>query len=167
MELTAEQVAALQTELEKLRTVNVELVAKHTRDKSKITELQSSFGDLQEQLAASQKALNAAVVDVPLRNMAEKLSNAPELFLEQFAKSYRVEMQDGKLTVMSIADNKPVDLPFERDAIAKHLTDEQHPQATTFRAIVVTSRASGAAGSTQSLRQDATGKPQKLQFGFR
>src|SRR5262249_36517751 len=140
---------------------------KKTKYKTRISELESSISGLRGQLSESQRALNAAVVDVPLRNMAEELSTAPELFLEQFAKAYRVEMQDGRLTIISTADSKPIKIAFERNAIAEYLTSEKHPQATTFRAIVITNRASGAASASTTPNQRGKGKTQPVQFGFR
>lgn len=54
-QLTHEQITALQTENETLRKTNQELVAKHSKDKARIAELESATTDLQSKLTDAGK----------------------------------------------------------------------------------------------------------------
>ncbi len=159
-QLTAEQIAAIQAENETLRRTNAELVEKSGKRKNRVEELEV-------QLAKTNDELYQMHVGAPLRGMAESVSNAPELWVEQFSKHYKLEMQDGKLTILSVADGKPVNVDFTRDALVKFLTDEAHPQAKTFRAITVTSRASGAGGIGPRASQGKQEATPKIHFGLR
>ena len=110
------------TEISTLRRVNAELVAKHARDKAKIEALQGETAALQAKLTEAGNTIKDATVSVPLKAMANSISKCPELFLEQFNKGYKVEMLDGKLSLLS-ADGKPVTdkdgktVPFEAKAL--------------------------------------------------
>lgn len=170
--LTEEQIAALQSEVEKLRSSNAELVARHAKDKTRLAELETQNADLQGKLAEADKTIKAATVDGPLRRMADEVSKVPELFLEQFSKHYKLEMQDGKLTLLS-TDGKPVTgkdgktaIPFERDALTKLLTEGDDARAKTFQAILIATRASGA-GSSPGQTTLRTAPVKAHQFGLR
>lgn len=154
-ESTNEQLTA---ELETLRTTNAELVAKNATRKAKIAELEATN-------AKANDTIRQVTIDGPLKQMAESISTCPELWLEQFSKSYRLEMVEGKLTVFSAVDSKPVQgVPFERIALAKHLTTGDDATAKAFRAISIVSRASGGQAMHQS--PQAPSKP-KMSFGLR
>jgi len=125
-------------ELERLRLANVQLTEKSKTRKAKIADLEAANAALQTQL-------RQITVEAPLNALAVSMSAAPDLFIEQFNKSHRLEMIDGKLTIVNAEDGKPINVAFEKDALLKHLTDDKHPQAKTFKAILIASRASGGA----------------------
>jgi hypothetical protein len=104
--------------------------------------------------------------------MSESISTAPELWLDRFGKSYRLEMVKGQLTLQT-TDGKPVlkgdkPVPFEREALVKLLTEGDDAPARIFKAITIASRASGASVPHRSGRTLATdsNKP-TIQFGLR
>lgn len=145
-------------EVERLRLANAQLTEKSKTRKAKIAELEAAN-------AAIQAQLRLITVDAPLKSMAESLSTVPGLFIEQFQKSQRLELLDGKLTIVNAADGKAINVAFEREALLKHLTDEKHPQAKTFNAIVISSRASGgAAPATQRVAKPVAAQ---RKFGLR
>ena len=160
-------------ELETLRRTNSELVAKNSTRKQRIGELESTVADLQKTLAARDAAIHGLTVGGPLKAMAERLSQVPELFLEQFAKHYKVEMVNGELTLLSI-DGKPVQkdgkpVPFETKALTDLLTVGDDATAKAFRAITIVSRASGGASGTGTTERSAptASKPSPRRFGLR
>ena len=157
-------------ELEVLRRTNSELVAKNTTRKAKIAELETSIAELQTKLTAATTSLRAVTIDGPLKQMGESISTAPELWIEQFSKSHRLEMVDGKLTLLS-SDGKPVlkdgkPVPFERQELIDLLTSGDDSQAKTFKAITIASRASGSAQAAQNTAPINQKKP-AVQFGLR
>ena len=99
--------------------------------------------ELQSKLSEAGDTIHAVTIGTPLKAMAESMSTVPDLFLEQFSKHYKVEMVKGKLSLLSI-DGKPIEVPFERDALTKLLTTGDDARAKTFQAITITSRASGS-----------------------
>jgi hypothetical protein len=145
-------------ELERLRLANAQLTEKSKNRKLKIAELEAVN-------AAIQAQLRLITVDAPMRSMAESMSTVPDLFIEQFQKSHRLEMIEGKLTIVNAEDGKPINVAFEREALLKHLIDEKNPQAKTFNAILIASRASGGAAPTTQ----RAAKPVTIQkrFGLR
>jgi hypothetical protein len=152
-------------ELETLRRTNAELVAKHARDKARLEALESGTATLQAKLTETSQSLYQATVGVPLRAMAEEMSQLPDLFLEQFSKHFKVESVKGVLTLQTpdgkpAVDNNGKAIPFEREALTKLLTDGDDARAKTFRAITVVSKASGAAHSSPSTRTTAPARPQ-------
>jgi hypothetical protein len=159
-------------ELETLRRVNGELKIKSATRKARVTELESTVADLQSKLAASNDSLRQATIDGPLKQMSESISTAPELWLEQFGKNYRLEMVKGQLTLRT-PDGKPVlqgekPIPFEREALVKLLTDGDDAQAKIFKSIIIASRASGASAPHRNGRTSSTeGKKPAIQFGLR
>jgi hypothetical protein len=174
VQLTPEQIAALQAELATLKQAHAEVLTKRQKDKSKIVELESATADLQGKLTVSAGAIQEITVGGPLKQMAESMSQAPELWLEQFSKYFKVEMVNGTLTLLNVSDGRPVigkdanAVPFERDALAKLLTEGNDARAKSFQAITITNRASGAiSNSRQSTpRAPAAARP-GMQFGLR
>jgi hypothetical protein len=158
-------------ELVTLRTTIGELKQKSLTRKQRIAELEAANAEIQTKLTHATSSLRQVTIDGPLKEMSEGISTCPELWLEQFSKTYRLELVDGELALHS-ADGKPVTnegkaIPFERDALVAFLTDEKHPHAKAFRAITIVSRASGGSASTTT--RSATTTPQKpaFQFGLR
>jgi len=139
-------------ELETLRRVNSELVAKHARDKARLAELEQGTATLQAKITETSESLYQATVGVPLQAMAEQMSPAPELFLEQLSKHFKLASVKGVLTLQT-PDGKPVldkngkAIPFERDVLTQLLTEGDDSRAKTFKAITIVNRASGGAGA--------------------
>lgn len=158
-------------ELEVLRRTNSELIAKNTTRKAKIADLEASITELQSKLTEATTSLRAVTIDGPLKQMSESISTAPELWIEQFNKSHRLEMVDGKLTLLS-GDGKPVlkdgkQVPFERQALIDLLTAGDDSQAKAFRAITIGSRASGSAEAPRKNTAPVKQKKPAPQFGLR
>lgn len=166
----AAELAALRTEVATLRTTNNELKQKSATRKQRIKELEAALSQKDIDLADASKALRQVTIDGPLKDMSESISNCGELWLEQFNKAYRLEMKDGALTLLT-SDGKPLQhegaaVPFERDALAKFLTHEKHPQSKAFRAITIANRASGSQGnSAPPQRKPGTAQKPNFQFG--
>jgi hypothetical protein len=159
------------TELETLRRVNAELLTKSANRKARVTELESTVTELQGKLSEAHDSLRDVTINGPLKAMAESISFSPELWLEQFNKSHRLEMVKGQLTLQT-ADGKPVlkgekPVPFERQALIDLLTNESNPQAKIFKSIIIASRATGAAGTQSSIRTTKPKNDPKPQFGLR
>jgi len=176
MDKTQEQLeaelATIKAELETLKATHGEVLTKSQSRKSKIAELEAANADFQAKLTAANDTIRQVTIDGPVRQMCESISTAPELFQEQLSKYFKVELIDGKLTLLSVADSKPgmkngKSLPFERDALAK-FTDGDDARAKAFRVLTITSRASGgnAASVTRKAGPSDTTKP-AIKFGLR
>ena len=159
-------------ELAILKQAHQEVLTKRQKDKARIAELESTVTGLQSKLSESAETIHQITIGVPLKAMAESMSTVPDLFLEQFLKSFKVEMVKGTLTLLS-ADGQPVTakdgnaVPFERDALTKLLTTGEDARAKTFQTITITNRASGAGGSpSKRSNAPAQAKP-TFQFGLR
>jgi hypothetical protein len=144
----------LEAEVETLRRVNAELVTKVANRKTRLTELESTVTELQGKPSEAHDSLHEVTVGLPLRAMAESISFSPELWLEQFSKSHKLEMVKGQLTLQT-TDGKPVlkgerPVPFERSALIDLLTSDAHPQAKIFQSITIASRATGANGQAKN-----------------
>ncbi|MGA7523483.1 MAG: hypothetical protein WBW84_13580 [Acidobacteriaceae bacterium] len=171
--MTEQEIAALRAELETLRKTNNELLAKKTAHKARIAELEASNAESQTQLTTVRGELHELTIGTPLKAMAESISNVPELWIEQLNKSYRLEMVNGELSLLNIADGKPVTVngkpvPFERRALIDLLTGKDHLQSKVFSAITV-SRASGGAAPPVITpeRKPASEPAPRNQFGLR
>lgn len=157
-------------ELETLRRTNSELVAKNSTRKAKIAEMEASIASLQATLAEREASIRAITIDGPVRQMCESISTAPELFQEQLSKHFKVELIDGKLTLLT-TDGKPATdksghvVPFEREAMSKFLIEGDDARAKCFRAITTVNRASGGSGSYPSTPRQS--QQPKNQFGLR
>jgi len=162
----------LSAEVETLRRVNSELVAKSATRKQRLTALESTVTELQSKLSEANDSLHQVTIGGPLKTMVESVSIAPELFLEQFNKSYRVALLNGQLTLQT-ADGKPVlkgekPVPFERQALIDLLTSDAHPQCKAFKSITIASKASGANASGGHRSVQTSAEPKQLpQFGLR
>jgi len=171
--MTEQELAALRSELETLRHTNAELVTKASTRKQRITELESANANLQKTVTERDATIHGLTVGGPLKGMAERISTAPELWLEQFAKHYKVELVNGELTLLSVADGKPVQkdgkpVPFETQALTTLLTTGENATAKAFRAITIASRASGSAGNgTPQKTAPVAPKPAPRKFGLR
>jgi hypothetical protein len=157
----------IEIEVETLRRVNADLLIARRKDKSHVTELESTVTELQGKLSEAHDSLHEVTIGLPLKAMAESISTAPELWIEQFSKSQKLEMVKGQLTVMN-SDGKPLEKPvaFERQALIDHLTNDAHPQAKAFKTIVIASRATGGSAQSSKRTTQPTKEP-KPSFGLR
>jgi len=161
----------LTAEVETLRRVNGELVAKSATRKGRVTELEAAVAELQSKLSEANDSLHQVTVGGPLKAMAESISISPELFLEKFSQFYRVAMIGGQLTLQT-TDGKPVlkgekAVPFEQKALIDLLTSGDDPQAKIFKSITIASRASGAAAGAGTNRTARPASEPKPTFGLR
>ena len=158
-------------ELETLRRTNSELVAKNSTRKQRITELETANAELQTKLSAANAAIYEFQIGAPMKTMSESISNCPEVWIEQFSKSYRLELSNGELTIVSATDGKAIEkagkpVAFERRALTDLLTDDAHPQSKIFRAITIVSHASGSQVAPERKSAPKPTAP-KVKFGLR
>jgi hypothetical protein len=105
-EASSNELETLRKEVDALRTANKEILAKKDKHKNRSVELETTVTQLQQQLADSKNILTEAVVNVPLRQISEKVSDVPDIWMKLFKEMFGVEVgKDGKLTVT--ADGKP------------------------------------------------------------
>ena len=152
------------TQLAKLRPIHEEVLAKASARKVKIVEHESTIAALQGQLTTANDTIREVTINGPLKAMAALISISPELWLEQFAKSHKLELVKGQLTVIA-ADGKQV--PFDRDSLIAHFNADANPQSKVFKSITIVNRASGAAGVTGFQGGKSTTTPAKFHFGLR
>lgn len=159
-------------ELATLRSTLAEVKQKSSTRKARIAELEAANADLQSQLAQANASLRIVTIDKPLQEMSEAISTAPDAWIENFNKTYRLEAKDGAITLLT-SEGKPVNdkagnaVPFRREALIALLTDEKHPNAQFFRATTIVSRATGAAASSTVPKGVPVPKSAKLHFGLR
>jgi hypothetical protein len=162
-------------ELATLRRVNAELLAKSATRKAKIAELEIAAVTLQGKLTESEITIHDLSVTRPLKAMAESISTIPDVFLEHFSKSYRVEMVKGELALLTpdgtpaLNGDKPV--PFTAEGLTNFLKSPANPQAKLFSSILIVNRASGAGGGSGAVRPARAAEPpaqsKRPQFGLR
>jgi len=171
------ELEALRQEVETLRRTNGELKTKSASRKARVTELEAAHADMQTKLDAANGAIHEFRIGAPLRAMANEISVCPDDFVEAFGASYRLELVNDELTVVSAADGKPVTkddqaVPFKRDALLALLTSDDHPRSGLFKRILIASRASGggATGSGRSgggsFQLGQSGAPRPLATGL-
>lgn len=161
-------------ELATLRRVNAELLAKAATRKARLAEMEVAAVALQGKLTESESTIHELSVTRPLKAMAESISTVPDVFLEHFSRSYRVEVVKGELALLT-SDGKPVlngekAVPFTSEGLTNLLKNPTHPQAKLFSSILIVNRASGAGGGfgVRTARTPATTTPPKRpQFGLR
>jgi len=164
----------LTVELETLRRVNTELLAKKEKHKQALTAHETTIAELNARLTAANDTIREIRIGEPLKAMASELSNVPSLFLETFNKHFKVEMgEDGKLAVSGL-DGKPLlngkgeAVTFDRKSLGTYLTESEPASERTklFRAITITNKASGAIAPSTGHRNTSTPKPSLAQFGL-
>jgi hypothetical protein len=159
-------------ELIQLRKQVAELTAKSTTRKGRIAELEATIATLQGQLKESASALESANVTAPVKAMCASLSKH-SLFEEVFNREFSVQMIGGKLALRAqtgepITTDDGTEVPFEREAILKHLFNSKDEQRRNlYNAICIASFASGAnSADTTSQRTPTSPKPTHS-FGLR
>jgi hypothetical protein len=158
-------------ELETLRRTNSELVAKNATRKQRIKELEEQVSSLEAKNTDSAKRIRDLEIGTPLKQMADSLSNVPELLIEQLQKHYAIELADGKLALQT-PDGKPIAtkdgkfVAWDQQALRDYLTGSDNPQARVFQTLIIASRASGAGGSTHQNQRVKKDHP-NVSFGLR
>jgi hypothetical protein len=98
------------TELATLRKVNTELLqTKHTL-KARIEQLEGNAATLESRAEKAESMMRAAVIDVPMRRLAEGIAHVPSLFIAELEKDYRVDVDSdsGELRLLTKEDGKVV-----------------------------------------------------------
>jgi len=161
------------SELETLRRVNAELLLRHAKDKSKISELEAGTSTLQTQLTEAGNAIKEITVNVPLRQIAERVSELPDTWMKLFGEGFKVEAgKDGKLSVMTgdgmpAKNSKGEPVAFDFVSIA-HLVTEHEPESERTKLMKRLTRTNFASGAGSSSAPQVKQPPkQAIQFGLR
>lgn len=148
-----------ETELEVLRRTNKELTEKSKTRKLRIIALEKDNAELQTKLGEATASLRHIQVDAPLQDVARDMSPVPELWKEQLAKHYKIELVGGKLTLLT-KDDKPVINKdgkvvslLDRVNLVNLLCDGDDERAKTFRAITIGSKASAGHAPSLSVKK--------------
>jgi hypothetical protein len=97
-------------ELATLRKVNAELLqTKHTL-KARIEQLEGNGATLESRAEKAESMMRAAVIDVPMRRLAEGIAHVPSLFIAELEKDFRVDVDadSGELRLLTKEDGKVV-----------------------------------------------------------
>ncbi len=169
----------------RLRKANKSILSKSAERKGRIAELETENAALKTKYEASEAKYTEAVVGVPLRALAESISDAPKLWITQFLAKYKVEAnEDGKPAVMNL-DGSPVmvngePIAFTPNAVWTLVTGgatayAKTEDSKTFAAISrwQGAKGSGASGGRSGGSMTGPAQPKKeekkveLQFGLR
>jgi hypothetical protein len=163
------------SELSVLRRVNAELVARHTRDKARLIDLEASAATLTTKATEAETRIRQLTIDTPVNFLCESISIAPVALRTALEAEYKIEPDtNGVLTLLSRADSKPITdnngkpLALEPDAIKNLLlATKDEEKLKLYRAILIASKANGA--SDISSKRTVTPRATKpgLQFGLR
>ena len=160
-------------ELETLRRVKGELEVKHQKQKQRLSEMETELATHKEKAQIAETALREAVVEVPLKRLAESISTVPNTWLTTLKSEFDIQSKNGELVLMTKAgepvkdaEGKPVSM--EERALAKYLTETDLDSERTklFRLMTRGSKASGAQSASQSTIQPVQDKPLHT-FGLR
>jgi hypothetical protein len=162
------------TQLATLTQAHQEVLAKRTKDKAKIAELETGSASLQARLTAAEAQVHEAIVGQPLKALAESISPVPTVWLNTFGQHFNVESKDG-VVVIHTKDGKPLKdangqtVKFDRGELAKYLTESEPESERTrlFRIITAVSKASGGSGTTANGPGKSKTKPTLHNFGLR
>jgi hypothetical protein len=144
-------------ELGTLRRVNAELLqTKHTL-KARIEQLEGNAATLELRAEKAESIMRAAVVDVPMRRLAEGIAHVPSLFITELEKDYRVDVdadsgelrlltKDGKLVTNS--KGEPVAMTHNAlyAFLAGKLNEPKSDREKVYTTLMRFSGASGGAG---------------------
>ena len=152
-----------------MRRVNNELMQKSSTRRTRIEELEASIGALTAKTSEAEARIKALTIDGPVDELCSQISVAPQALRTALEADYKIELdKNGALTLLNRTDNKPVtdkdgkQLLLEPDAIRNLLLGtKDEAKVKLYRAIVVTSKASGGAPSTtRTISNPPTAKPQ-------
>jgi hypothetical protein len=171
----------------RLRKSNKSILSKSAERKTRIAELETENATLKTKYEASEAKYTEAIVGVPLRALAEQISDVPKLWLEQFLQRYKVEAgEDGKPSIVNL-DGTPVvvdgaPIAFSANAVWTLVTGgatnyAKDEDSKTFSTITRWQGASGggANGSMRNSKGSMTGPAQpkkeeknsEIHFGLR
>jgi hypothetical protein len=145
-------------ELATLRKVNAELLqTKHTL-KAKIEQLEGNAATLESRTEKAESMMRAAVIDVPMRRLAEGIAHVPSLFIAELEKDYRVDVDadSGELRLLTKEDGKvvtngkgePVAMTHNAlyTLLAGKLNEPKSDREKVFATLMIYSGARGGAG---------------------
>lgn len=171
-------------ELTTLRRVNAELLkAKHDL-KARVAILEGNAATFESRAEKAESIMRAAVIDVPMRRLAEVIAHVPSLFITELDKDYRVDVDadTGELRLLTkdgkvVTNGKGEPVEMKHNALFQLLAgspNEQRDDARkkVFATLMKHSGASGGAGrkaasfpsSTSSENEKASIAPS---FGLR
>lgn len=167
-------------ELVTLRALREELLQAKATLKARVTTLETEAVALTEKAKKAEATMRAAIVDLPLKRLAEQISPVPELFLSELQKDYSIEPNDeGALVLLTKADGKPVmkngkPIEFTHNGLYQALTeDSSNERSKTFLTIMRYSGAIGGLGRQRAIQRASTGlkdeenKSPSVSYGLR
>ncbi len=97
-------------ELETLRRVNTELLKTKHDLKARIAALEGEAATLESRAEKAEGLMRSAVIDVPMRKLAEGIAHVPSLFIAELEKDFRVDVDtdSGELRLLTKEDGKSV-----------------------------------------------------------
>lgn len=155
-------------ELSTLRKTVAELTQKNATRKARVMELETNVATLTTKATEAETRIKALIIDGPVDDLCASISVAPQALRTALESEYHVEMKDGVLSLFNLSDGKPVmqngkPVPFQGDAIKNLLlSSKDEGKLSHYRAILIASKASGAASTTRTV-SDA---PARAQFGL-
>ena len=142
-------------ELATLRKVNAELLqTKHTL-KGRIEQLEGNAATLESRAEKAENMMRAAVIDVPMRKLAEGIAHVPSLFIAELEKDFRVDVDadSGELRLLTKDENKIVTngkgepVEMKHNALYTFLAGKlNEPKSDRQRVYATLMRFSGASG---------------------
>lgn len=163
------------SEVETLRKTNAELVQKNATRKSKIAELEEAVSQLQAKLSDATATIKRISVEVPLRQIAEKVSDVPDFWLKTFGEAFKVEADEGGKLAVFTANGEPAKnskgepVNFDFLSLSRFVTEYEPDSERTklFRRITATTFASGAMSTSAQGRAMVPRKQSRHEFGLR
>ncbi len=161
-----------EAEVATLRKANAELTQKASTRKIRIKELESNTAALIAKATEAEARIRQLTIDGPVNDLCESISVAPQALRSALESQYKIEMQNGVLTLLNPSDGKPVlqdgkPVPFTTEAIKSLLlASKDAEKQKLFRAIIVVNKASGS-GGTVSKPATAPAPQPSIRFGLR
>ena len=161
-------------ELATLRKTVAELTQKSATRKARVTELEANVATLTANATEAEARIKALTIDGPVNDLCESISVAPHALRTALEADYKIELdKNGALTLLNRLDNKPVvdkngkPLPLESGAIRNLLLEtKDDAKLRLYRAIVISSKASGAGGAASTTKVASNAPVARAQFGL-
>ena len=160
-------------ELATLRKTVAELTQKSATRKARIQELEENTATLTAKATEAETRIKSLTIDGPVMDVCEAISVAPQALRTSLESEYRIEMKDGVLSLFNRADDKVVTdsngkpLPVNAEGIkALMLSTKDEAKLKLYRAIVISSKASGAGGATSTTGTVSNAPAARAQFGL-
>lgn len=154
-ELSTEQ----KVELETLRRVNADLLQTKHALKARIATLEGEAATLESRAEKAERLMRSAVIDVPMRKLAEGIAHVPSLFIAELDKDFCVDVDadSGELRLLTKADGKPATdgkgqpVVMTHNALYRHLAgspeqQKDDPRKKVFATLMRYSGSSGGVG---------------------